>query len=134
MTIPLESTDQHKMIHDLQKQQVIIVALNTATQHTELSFYDDKNLLAIMGSFVYFENATFMTDVYFSSTHTLVIKDITGDKRLVNTNDYSITFIAGNPFPEIYIKPYWYSQPTNDTLFVHDKHGSKYLFDLGHSI
>lgn len=107
--IEINSTHQHKMIHDLQKQKVIIVALNTENQHTEISFYDDKNLFPIMGSFVYFENATFMTDIYFSSTHSLVIKDITGDKRLFNTNDYSITFIPGNPFTEIYIKPYWYS-------------------------
>jgi hypothetical protein len=87
-----------------------------------------------MGSFVYFENATFMTDIYFSNKHTLVIKDISGDKRLVDTYNYNIVYVPGAPFTEIYIKPYWYSQPTNDTLFVHDKHGSKYLFDLGHQI
>ena len=87
-----------------------------------------------MWSLDYADNFTFITDFYFCNKHTLVIKDISGDKRLVNTNDFSIVYVSGAPFTEIYIKPYWYSQPTDDTLFVHDKHGSKYLFDLGHRI
>ena len=68
--------------------------------------------------FVSFENASYMTDIYFANEHTLVIKDISGDKRLVNTNNYNIKYIPGAPFNEIYIKPYWYSQPSNDTLQI----------------
>jgi hypothetical protein len=75
-----------------------------------------------------------MTDIYFADVHTLVIKDIMGDKRTVNLNTLLIDLVPGDRYAEIYMEPYWYSMPTNDTLFVHDKHGSKYLFDLGQPI
>lgn len=96
--------------------------------------YDDKSLYEIIGEYVYFEDGIFMTDLYFADVQTLIIRDISGDTHTVNLNNYVIGLMPKNPYPEIYIEPYWYSQPTNDTLYVHDKHGSKYLFDLGHAI
>ena len=62
-----------------------------------------------MGSYINLDDATYMTDIYFSNTDTLVIKDITGDKHIVNLDTLAITYMHGEPFPEIYIKPYWYS-------------------------
>lgn len=111
-----------------------MLGLNTTSNHTTMVRYDDEYLFPMTGIFVNFDNATFMTDLYFSDSHTLVIKGIEGEKHFVNMDTLEVTFMPGDPFPEIYIAPYWYSQPTNDTLFVHDKHGSKYLFDLGHPI
>lgn len=51
-----------------------------------------------------------MSDIYFADTHTLVIKDVRGDKRTVDLNNgYQIKYLPGDPFPEIYLEPYWYS-------------------------
>lgn len=96
--------------------------------------FDDTYLSQYTGTYLNFGNATFMTDIYFTNEFTMVVKGIKGEKHIINLDTLDIVYVAGDVFPEVYIKPYWYSQPTNDTLFVHDKHGSKYLFDLGHPI
>ena len=136
-TQPINTIDasfQHKIIHCPQKRQVILVALNVSNQHTQITRYDDQDLREIFGRYTYFENATFMTNIYWADSYHLVIKDILGDRRILDMSTLNIEFMPGNQYPEIYMEPYWYSQPTNDTLYVHDKLGNKFLFDLGHEI
>ena len=75
-----------------------------------------------------------MEDVYFIDDKTVVIQDASGDKITLDTGDHEVHNMYKGQFREIYLAPYWYAQPTPDTLFIYDRKGNHYLFNLGQEV
>lgn len=121
------------MIYDKLRNRIIVLQLNTTDHQGIIKIYDGETLEGSELSNFKFK-ATYMKDVYFIDDKTILIQDASGEKITLNTIDHQVGNLWKGQFPEIYLDPYFYSQPTLDTLFIYDKVGNHYLFNLGHDV
>ena len=61
------------MIYDKQRNSIVVLVLNLTDQSGKVKFYNGDTLEYSELSNYRFENCTFMEDVYFIDSHTLII-------------------------------------------------------------
>ena len=121
------------MIYHPYKNQLILFALNLTDQRAFIKFYDGETLNELY-TWGFHYNMTYIQELYFIDSETLIIQDASGIKYGLNTTNNHEDLIFQSKFPAIYLDPFWYSQPTSDTLFVYYKLGNHYLFNLGQEV